>query len=69
MDFIQIFQVIISILLIISVLLQNRGSGVSGVFGGGGEVFRVKRGAEKVLFRATVVLSVLFIGISLLGVV
>ena len=45
--------------------MQNRGSGVSGVFGGGGEVYRAKRGAEKLLFNGTIVLAVLFFSIAL----
>ncbi len=63
---IKIIQIIIAILLITVILLQNRGTGLSGVFGGGGNVYMAKRGAEKILFWATVILSVLFFGISLL---
>lgn len=48
-------------------MLQNRGSGLSGVFGGGGGSFSVKRGAEKVLFKFTIILSILFFGAGLLG--
>ena len=64
-NFINILIIIISVLLVTVVLLQNRGSGVSGVFGGEGNVYRTKRGAEKFLFYATIVLAVLFFGISL----
>ena len=56
-----IIQLVISVLLIIVILMQNRGEGLSGAFGGtGGEFFASRRGAEKVLFRATVLLSILF---------
>lgn len=61
MNFLTISQLVISVLLIIAVLLQNRGSGLSGAFGGGGEGFHTKRGLEKFLFNTTVVLGVLFI--------
>lgn len=61
-----IVQVIISILLGASVLLQHRGSGVGSLFGGGGEMYQTKRGAEKVLFWATIVLVALFLAIGLL---
>jgi preprotein translocase subunit SecG len=54
-------QLTIAILLIVVVLLQNRGSGLSSAFGGGGEGFHTKRGFEKFLFTATTVLGVLFI--------
>jgi len=65
----KITQAIVSILLIIVVLLQNQGSGLSGVFGGAGNVYKTKRGVEKTLFSATVVLSILFFGISILNLV
>ncbi len=45
--------------------MQNRGSGVSGVFGGEGNVYRTKRGAEKFLFYATIVLAILLFGVAL----
>ena len=64
---IQILQIIISILLILSILLQQRGSGLGSVFGGGGEVFRTKRGLEKTLFKVTILLAALFIGLGVWG--
>jgi len=70
MDIVKILQLVIAILLIVVILLQNRGGGLSNVFGGGGaNVFMTKRGLEKKLFVATVVLAVLFLGISLLSVI
>ncbi|MGB0757406.1 MAG: preprotein translocase subunit SecG [Patescibacteria group bacterium] len=62
---INILLSIIAVVLMIAILLQNRGSGVSGVFGGEGNVYRTKRGAEKVLFNTTIILSVLFFGVAL----
>ncbi|MEA2098008.1 MAG: preprotein translocase subunit SecG [Patescibacteria group bacterium] len=55
-------QIIISILLISSILLQNRGSGLSETFGGSGNVYQTKRGFDKFLFIATVILALLFLG-------
>jgi len=57
--------IIISILLIGAILLQQKGSGLSGVFGGDSAVFRTKRGAEKILFYITCVLGILFLGFAL----
>ncbi len=56
-------QVILSILLITAVLLQTRGSSLGGAFGGdnAGTTFYTRRGAEKTLFQATIILSVLFV--------
>lgn len=63
---IKISQIIVAILLMLSILLQNRGSGLGGVFGGGGGgVYLTKRGLEKKLFIATIVLSVIFVLLSL----
>jgi protein translocase SecG subunit len=54
-------QIIISVLLIISILFQNRGSGLSAAFGGDFSGFYTKRGIEKFLYIASVVLGTLFI--------
>jgi len=67
MSWLQIIQIVISILLIIVILLQNRGAGLGSAFGGTGGVYLTKRGLEKKLFAATIVLAVLFFGLSLVG--
>lgn len=69
MKIVQIAQIVIAILLILAILLQNKGAGLSGVFGGGGDVYRTKRGAEKTLFTATIVLIVLFFAVALAGII
>lgn len=59
-------QVVIAVLLSLSILVQQRGSGLGSAFGGNGTGFYVaKRGAEKVLSIATVILVVLFVANSL----
>jgi len=60
-----IFQIIVSALLIILILMQEKGVGLSSTFGGGGEFYRSKRSIDSLMFNATVVLSVLFIGVSI----
>lgn len=62
----MVVQVILSILLSVAVLTQNRGSGLSATFGGSGGFSVSKRGAEKVLSQATVVLGVLFVANAIL---
>lgn len=69
MSWIQIAQLIISILLIIAILLQSRGTGLGSAFGGSGGVYLTKRGLEKKLFIITIILSVLFFSLSLLGII
>ncbi|MFA5359577.1 MAG: preprotein translocase subunit SecG [Patescibacteria group bacterium] len=61
----QIVQIAIAVLLMLAILLQNRGAGLSGVFGGSGNIYRTKRGVEKKLFIATIILAVLFFAVSL----
>ncbi len=63
-----IIQVISAILLMAAILMQNRGTGLSGVFGGTGNVYRTKRGIEKTLFTASIVLSIVFFLTSFLTV-
>lgn len=61
----KIGQIAVSLLLIGSILLQSRGSGLSTTFGGDGNVYRTKRGVEKILFRSTIVLAIVFFGLAL----
>lgn len=65
MNLLKIGQLVIAIILIIVILLQSKGSGLSGVFGGSGNVFMTKRGFEKKLFIATIILATLFFAVSL----
>ena len=60
-------QIVISILLIISVLLQGKGAGLSNVFGGASSIHQTKRGVDKFLHIATIVLGVLFLGLAILN--
>lgn len=60
-----IIQIIVSALLVVSVLLQNRAEGLGKMFGGGGEVFRTKRGLEKFLYYFTIALTAILIILSL----
>lgn len=67
--YLQIAQMSVSVLLIAAILLQNRGAGLGGIFGGEGNVYRTKRGFERILFWATIVLSVAFFGLALASLV
>lgn len=63
---IDIIQIVSAILLIIVILIQNKGTGLGAAFGGGdGEITRKKRGAEKGLFIVTIILSIVFLGTAL----
>ena len=56
-----IAQIVIAVFLSAGILLQQRGGGLSTVFGGEGSVYRTRRGAEKMLFWGTVILATLFL--------
>ena len=66
MEFIEavlpIVQITLSILLVISIILQQRGSSLGGAFGGDNfnSAYSTRRGLEKWLFYATIVLAILF---------
>ncbi|MBI2023855.1 preprotein translocase subunit SecG [Candidatus Giovannonibacteria bacterium] len=64
MPFIQLG---ISILLIVTILLQQKGSGLSATFGGEGNTYTTKRGLEKILFRATIILAIIFLVLAFLN--
>jgi preprotein translocase subunit SecG len=68
-NYLQIAQVIISILLIGAILLQGRGAGLSAVFGGEDSVFRTKRGIEKTIFIITIILAILFLGLGIINII
>ncbi len=67
MNQLLIAQIIVSILLTASILLQSQGSGLGAAWGGSGEHFRTKRGAERIVFYATIVLTVLFLLLAVLN--
>ncbi|MGE0600441.1 MAG: preprotein translocase subunit SecG [Dehalococcoidia bacterium] len=66
----NILQIVISVILITVVLLQVKGSGFGAALGGmsGGSVYRTKRGLERTLFQATILLVCAFVLISFLSV-
>ncbi len=62
----DIAEIILTVALILAVLLQVRGGGLGGIFGQADTVYRTKRGVEKTLFQFTIVLTVLFVVVSLI---
>lgn len=69
MQVLTIFQIIISALLIVTVILQTRGTTAGVSFKGGTESYRSKKGVESTLFYATIILAVLFASTSILSLV
>jgi len=70
-DYINLAQLLISLVLIVVVLLQSRGGDIGAAFGGGGgggSSFRTRRGLERTLFQLTIILAIIFVGMSALSV-
>ena len=67
---IQIIQIIIAILLIVFIMLQQRGTALGSAFGGeGGGFYSTRRGIQKKIFWATIICGALFIGLALLNLI
>ena len=63
-------QIIVAILLIVFILLQQRGTALGSAFGGeGGGFYATRRGIQKKIFWATIICGVLFIGLALLNLI
>ncbi len=63
-------QIVLSLLLIVGIVLQNRGASLGGAFGGDNfaSTFYKRRGAEKFLFNATIVIAILFVAAAVAGI-
>ena len=71
MKLINLAQVIVSTILIALILLQQRGSeGLGSTFGGdsSGTAYRTRRGAEKIIFIVTIILSAVFVVLAVVSV-
>ncbi|MBI2552056.1 preprotein translocase subunit SecG [Candidatus Uhrbacteria bacterium] len=64
-----VVQIISAILLIIGILLQQRGVGLGSAFGGEGALYRTKRGVERGIFIGTIIFSIIFFASALAGVI
>jgi preprotein translocase subunit SecG len=66
--YLEIVQIIISVVLIVVVMLQARGSSFSATFTSDSSIYRTRRGVERTLFNFTIGLAVAFVLMSLLSV-
>lgn len=64
----SIIQIVLAVLMVIAILLQQRGTGLSSAFGGEGNVYRTKRGLEKIIFIATIILAIAFLTTAFINV-
>jgi len=63
---IPIVQIVLAVVIIGLILLQERSSGMSGLFGGGGDdsYYQTRRGMERFIFIATIVAAVIFVALA-----
>ena len=61
-------QITVSVILIILIAIQQRGAALGSGFGGGGEVYSTKRGAQKKIYYATIAAATIFLVLGVLSV-
>jgi preprotein translocase subunit SecG len=65
----QIAMIVSALLMILFILLQARGASLGAGFGSSGELFTTRRGTDKSLFEATIIMAVIFVGSLLVGLI
>ena len=68
-NFYNIIQFVLAALLVTVILLQQKGTGLSGVFGGSSNIYSTKRGVDRILHLSTIIISVIFFSLSLIRLV
>ena len=66
-EVLNVVQILIALVVIGAVILQAKGAGLGNIFGGAGaeSSYRTRRGLERSLFRGTIVLMLIFVGLSI----
>ena len=68
--YLNIGLIIISVLLILSVILQSKGAGLGGLTGADtGSIFTARRGVERTLFWTTIILSGIFFALVIVRII
>ena len=61
-------QIAVSIILIVLIAIQQRGAALGAGFGGGGEIYSTKRGAQKKIYYATIAITTIFLVLGVLNI-
>ncbi len=68
--YLYLAQIVVCVALIVLVVLQTKDAGIGSMFGGGDMgVYRTRRGVEKTMFNATVVLGIAFVLLAIVTVI
>ncbi len=63
-----IAMILVSVVLVAVVLMQSKGSGFSGAFGGSSSsIYRTRRGLEKTLYQFTIGIAIVFVVVAILA--
>jgi len=68
-EILQLITIGSAVLMILAILLQQRGASLGAGFGGSGELYTTRRGIDKNLFEATIILAVIFVLSILAGLI
>ena len=63
----DIAQIVIAVALVTAILFQIKGGGLGGIFGQSDSVYRTKRGIDRWLFLGTIVLTIIFVILSMVS--
>jgi preprotein translocase subunit SecG len=63
--YLNVTQILISIVLMVLILMQSRGGGFTGTSQDQTTVFRTRRGIEKTIFQLTLAMAVVFVAVSI----
>ena len=66
-NILPIVTIVSAVLMVVAILLQARGASLGAGFGSSGELFTTRRGTDKSLYEATIVVAVIFVGSLLVG--
>lgn len=61
----MISQIVLAVLLTAVIAIQQKGGGIGGAFGGSSNIYSTKRGIDKILFNATIVISIAFFALGI----
>jgi preprotein translocase subunit SecG len=65
----NVLQIVVSIVLVLVVLIQAKGSGFGTALGSTSSVFRTRRGIERTLFQSTIILGIVWVFVSIISVI
>lgn len=66
---INIVTIVSAVLMIILILLQNRGASLGAGFGGSSELYTTRRGVDKTMHQTTIIMAVIFISSIVVGII